>query len=102
MSLAVIKTGGKQYLVKPGDKIKIEKLTGQVGDMVKFDTMLITDETGQKIEIGKPFLKTQVTGKILKQARADKVMVIKFKSKVRYRRKVGHRQHYTQVQIESI
>ncbi|OGY46437.1 MAG: 50S ribosomal protein L21 [Candidatus Buchananbacteria bacterium RIFCSPHIGHO2_01_FULL_44_11] len=102
MSLAVIKTGGKQYLVKPGDKIKIEKLTGQVGDMVKFDTMLTTDETGQKIEIGKPFLKTQVTGKILKQARADKVMVIKFKSKVRYRRKVGHRQHYTQVQIESI
>ena len=98
----MIKTGGKQYLVKPGDKIKIEKLTGQVGDMVKFDTMLTTDETGQKIEIGKPFLKTQVTGKILKQARADKVMVIKFKSKVRYRRKVGHRQHYTQVQIESI
>src|SRR3989338_10023329 len=102
MSLAVIKTGGKQYLVKPGDKIKIEKLTGQVGDMVKFDTMLTTDETGQKIEIGKPFLKTQVTGKILKQARADKVIVIKFKSKVRYRRKVGHPQHYSQVQIESI
>ena len=59
-------------------------------------------ESRTNVEIGKPFLKTQVTGKILKQARADKVMVIKFKSKVRYRRKVGHRQHYTQVQIESI
>jgi len=102
MSLAVIKTGGKQYLVKAGDKIKIEKLQGKEGDSVKFDTLLITDEKGQELEIGKPVLKSKVEGKILKQEIDKKITVVKYKAKTRYRRKVGHRQPHTTVQIEKI
>jgi len=102
MSLAVIKTGGKQYLVKKGDKIKVEKLPAKEGSAVKFDTLIITDEKGAKIEIGKPFLKTKVEGKILEQGRDKKILVTKYKSKIRYKKRVGHRQPYSLVQIEKI
>lgn len=102
MSLAVIKTGGKQYLVKQGDKIKIEKLPGKEGNVVKFDTLLITDEIGEKVEVGQPLLKTKVEGKILKQDKNKKVLVVKYKAKTRYEKRVGHRQPYTLVQIEKI
>ncbi len=102
MDLAVIKTGGKQYLVKEGDKIKIEKLPGKDGSVVKFDTLMKADDKAEKIEVGKPLLKTLVEGKILKQDRSKKVLVVKYKSKTRYRRRVGHRQPYTLVQIEKI
>lgn len=102
MTLAVIKTGGKQYLVKVGDKIKVEKLPGKVGDTIKFETLLTTNDNGENIEIGKPLLNSSVEGKILKQERTKKVLVIKYKSKTRYRRKVGHRQLYSLIQIEKI
>ena len=102
MDLAIIKTGGKQYLVKAGDKVKVEKLPGKEGSAVKFDTLLTTDDKGTKVEIGKPFLKSRVEGKILEQDREKKVTVIKYKSKIRYRRKIGHRQPYSLVQIEKI
>lgn len=102
MDLAIIKTGGKQYLVKIGDKIKVEKLPKQEGEIVKFDTLLTTDEIGSKVEVGKPFLATKVEGKILKQARAKKVSVVKYKAKTRYHKQVGHRQPYSLVQIEKI
>lgn len=102
MSLAIIKTGGKQYLVKSGDKIKVEKLPGKEGDKVKFDTLLITDEKGINVEVGKPLLKVNVEGTILKQMIDKKVTVIKYKAKTRYKRKVGHRQQHTQVQIDKI
>jgi large subunit ribosomal protein L21 len=102
MDLAIIKTGGKQYLVKKGDKIKVEKLKGEVGENVEFDTILTTDEAGDKVEIGKPLLKTKVKAKILKQDRKKKVSVVKYKSKTRYNKTVGHRQPYTEIQIEAI
>ena len=102
MSIAVIKTGGKQYLVKVGDKIKVEKLKTKEGSVVKFDTLLISDETGEKIDVGKPLLKEKVEGKILKQERGKKILVTKYKQKIRYKRNVGHRQPYTLVQIEKI
>lgn len=102
MILAVIKTGGKQYLVKKGDKLKIEKLNGKEGDTVKFDTLLITDETGDNVEIGKPVVKSKVEAKILKHDKDKKILVVKYKSKTRYLRRVGHRQHYTQVEIQKI
>lgn len=102
MSLAIIKTGGKQYLVKKGDKIKVEKLPGKEDSVVKFDTLLITDEKGSNVEIGKPLLKSKVEAKILKQDRDKKILVVKYKSKTRYRRRVGHRQPYSLVQIEKI
>ena len=102
MSLAIIKTGGKQYLVKKGDKVKVEKLKGEIGDQVKFDTILITDEAGSKVEVGKPLLTTKVEAKILKQDRAKKISVVKYKAKTRYSKRVGHRQPFTLVQIEAI
>lgn len=102
MTLAVIKTGGKQYLVKKGDKLKIEKLNGKEGDTVKFDTLLITDEKGDNVEIGKPTVKSKVEAKILKHDKDKKILVVKYKSKIRYLRRVGHRQHYTQIEIQKI
>ena len=102
MEIAVVKTGGKQYLVKKGDKLKIEKINGKEGSTVKFETLLKADGKGQEIEIGKPTLKTKIEGKILKQDRDKKITVVKYKSKTRYKRKVGHRQPYTQVEITTI
>ncbi|MDX9893051.1 MAG: 50S ribosomal protein L21 [Patescibacteria group bacterium] len=102
MSLAAIKTGGKQYLVKVGDKIKVEKLPGKVGDLVKLDTLLITDEKGENIQVGKPLLKIQTEAKIIKHDRGKRISVIKYKSKTRYHRTSSHRQEYTQIEITKI
>lgn len=101
MTLAIIKTGGKQYLVKAGDQIKVEKLAGKEGDKVNFDALLLAEADGQ-VEIGKPLVAVKIAGKILKQDRKDKVLVVKYKPKTRFRKRVGHRQPYTLVQIEKI
>lgn len=102
--IAVIKTGGKQYKVSEGNKLDIEKLAGKEGDKVILDqVLLIADEDGKSVEVGKPFLSgKKVEAKIEKQFKDDKVMVIKFKNKVRYRRKKGHRQNKTLIQISKI
>lgn len=93
--VSIIQTGGKQHLISKGDKIQIEKLKGEVGSLVKFDQVLFSD--GQ---VGKPFLAGKVVeGKILKQAKGDKVRVFKYKSKSKYRRTQGHRQQFTEVEI---
>lgn len=100
--LAIIKTGGKQYKVSKGDKIKIEKLDAKEGGEVIFDNVLLV-EKNKKTEIGKPLVKdAQVKGKILKQARAKKVEIVKHKAKKRYNLKKGHRQYYTEVEIVEI
>lgn len=102
MSLAIIKTGGKQYLVESGDKLKVEKLPGKEGSKIKLDTLLITDDKGSSLEVGKPLTKSKVEATILKQFTDKKLTVIKYKAKTRYRRKVGHRQQYSQIQIDKI
>lgn len=102
MDLAVIKTGGKQYKVAPGQKIKIEKLEGKEGDKISFAEVLLVSD-GKNTQIGQPLIKgAKVSGKILKQDKADKVIVFKYKSKKRYKVKRGHRQPYTLVEIESL
>ena len=102
MKFAVIETGGKQYLVKAGEKVQVEKLAGDVGAAVVFDKVMLVGE-GDKVVLGMPYLKdAQVAGKILKQGRADKVLVMKYHNKTRYRRKRGHRQHYTEAVITEI
>jgi large subunit ribosomal protein L21 len=102
MSLAVIKTGGKQYLVSPGDKIKIEKLAAAEDSKVVFDQVLLL-EKDEKVEVGAPLIKgATVVGKILKQAKKKKVIVFKYKRKTRYKKKKGHRQPYTEVEILKI
>lgn len=102
MSFAVIATGGKQYLVAKGEKIQIEKLEGDTGDKVIFDQVLAT-VSDQDYAIGKPTLAGQtVEGKIVKQGRSPKIHVLKYKPKSKYRRKIGHRQAFTEVEITKI
>ena len=99
---AVIKTGGKQYVVSPGQKLKIEKLEVEAGKPVIFDhVFLVADE--DKVEVGKPLVKeARVEAKVLRQFRTKKIIVFKYKAKTRYHKKAGHRQHMTEVEIEKI
>ena len=100
--LAVIKTGGKQYIVSPGDKIKIEKINKKENSEVAFNEVLLL-EKGKKIEIGTPTIKgAKVIGKVLSQGKGKKVIIFKYKSKKRYKKKKGHRQPFTEVEIIKI
>lgn len=99
--LAIIKTGGKQYLVQPGDKIEVEKLEAEVGKEVTFPEVLMLEKDG-KTEIGMPAIKATVKGKVLAETKGEKLIIFKYKSKKRYKRKIGHRQKFTQVEITSI
>ncbi|OGY79612.1 MAG: 50S ribosomal protein L21 [Candidatus Kerfeldbacteria bacterium RIFCSPHIGHO2_02_FULL_42_14] len=102
--IAVIETGGKQYKVKEQDTLRIEKIQGEKGEQVTFqNVLLISDEQGKDIKLGTPFVVgAKVDGIIVQTARSKKIDVIKFKSKVRYRRKIGHRQYFTEVRIQKI
>ena len=96
---AIIETGSKQYLVKAGDKIQVEKLAGEAGSAVKFDKVLLT-LNGKEFQLGKPFVAGAVVeGKILKHGRGKKIHVLKYKAKSKYRRKIGARQTYIEVKI---
>ena len=100
--LAVIKTGGKQYLVSPGSKINIEKINKKEGEEVSFSDVLLL-EKNKKVEVGSPTVKgAKVVAKVLKQDRGEKVIIFKYKPKKRYQRKKGHRQSYTQIEITAI
>jgi len=98
--IAVIKTGGKQYKVQVGDTVKIEKLMAEKGQAVKFDTLLIAE--GDKLELGQPSLGNKVEAEVLNTAKDKKVTVVKYKSKTRYKKTVGHRQTLTTVKVTSI
>lgn len=99
---AVIKTGGKQYLVRPGQKIHIEKLDAKEGDSFVFEEVLLVAD-GDTVTIGTPVVSgARVEGKIVRQARAKKVIVFKYRPKARHRKKRGHRQYFTEVEITSI
>lgn len=102
MAFAIIETGSKQYKVSKGDKIRVEKLLGEPGATVVFDKVLLTAD-GEKIAVGAPYVaNAKVEGKIKDQARAKKVIVFKYHSKTRQRKKKGHRQEYTEVEITGI
>ena len=100
--LAVIKTGGKQYLVSPGQKIKIEKIDKKEGGEITFNDVLLL-EKGKKVEIGNPLVKgVKAIGKIISQGKGKKIIVFKWKAKTRYKVKRGHRQPFTEVEITKI
>jgi len=100
--LAIIKTGGKQYQVKVGDKIKVEKLEDAVGSIIKFSEVLFVGDESD-IKVGTPFLEGAIVeGKILRTEQGDKVTGVKFKAKKRYHVKFGHRQIFTEVEITKI
>ena len=97
---AIIATGGKQYRVSEGDTIYIEKLNNELDDIVSFPVLMLSGET---IEVGSPYIEgASVTGKIVKQGRGEKIRILKYKSKKNYRRKAGHRQPFTKVEITAI
>ena len=100
--LAIIKTGGKQYKVAVGDKIKIEKLEGEAGTVISFEEVLfIGDETD--VKIGTPFITGAIVeGTLVEQGRHKKVWGIKHKPKKRYKVKFGHKQLFTEVEITKI
>jgi large subunit ribosomal protein L21 len=103
--LAVIKTGGKQYLVEEGQIIKIEKIKGfdaekSKGKVVFDEVLLLID--GEKVEVGTPSVKSKVEAEVIEEGRSKKVSVIKYKSKSRYFRNKGHRQPFLKVKITKI
>ena len=102
MDYAIIKTGGKQYRVKQGDVLDVEKLALDVGSIAEFDEVLAVSENGQ-INFGSPTLSgAKVTAEVQSHYKDRKVIVFKYKSKTRYRRKQGHRQNYTRLLIQGI
>lgn len=98
--IAVVKTGGKQYKVAVGETIKVEKLEAELGAKIKLDTLMTA--VGADIQLGQPSLGEKVTASVAQQDRASKVTVIKYKSKTRYKRTLGHRQPFTALKIEEI
>lgn len=99
---AVIETGGKQYTVKVGDKVRVEKLNAEIGDEVTFDKVLLSSNEGD-IKVGKPYVDgARVEGKVLDQGKNKKVIVFKYKSKKNERKKKGHRQPFTLVEVTGI
>lgn len=98
---AIIETGGKQYKVQYGDEIYIEKLNAAADEIVEFPVIAYSDENGTKT--GKPYVEgVTVTGKVVKNGKAKKITVFTYKPKKNAKRKMGHRQPYTKVQIEAI
>lgn len=99
---AVVNTGGKQYKVQQGEILRVEKIPGDVGSPVTFDRVLLFSD-GENVDIGQPVLDdVAVEGHIVEQGKAKKIIVFKYKKRKRYRRKKGHRQEFTAVQIDSI
>ncbi len=99
---AVFKTGGKQYRASTGDVIKVEKIEAEKGATIELDQVLMVGE-GEDVKIGTPFLEGgKVTATVLDQGRRDKIKVIKFKRRKNYRRQMGHRQYFTQLEITGI
>lgn len=99
---AVIETGGKQYKVAAGDVISVEKLDVEEGAEVTFDKVLMAGE-GSDVKVGAPAVEgATVTGKVLRNGKAKKVVVFKMKRKKNYRRKKGHRQPFTKIEITAV
>ena len=103
---AIIETGSKQYKVSAGDKIKVEKLTlgkGKDEDKVTFDKVLFVGSNADDMKLGLPFVSgAKVEAKVVKHGKHDKVIVFKFHHKSRYRKKKGHRQPFTELEITKI
>ena len=102
MKTAVIKTGGKQYLVQEGTTLRVEKITGQVGKEVNFTEVLLT-ATDKTVKLGDPIIKgAKVSAKVLEHGKGDKISGVKMKAKKRNRKYFSHRQQFTKIEISKI
>lgn len=100
---AIIESCGKQYKVTEGDIVFFEKLETEVGKKLTFDKVILVSETEGKVQIGNPYVKgIKVEGKVVSHGKGKKIIVFKYKAKKNYRRKQGHRQPYTKVEITTI
>ena len=99
---AIVQTGGKQYRVSPGDSIEVEKLPQEVGEKVELsEVLMVTD--GASVRVGQPVVEgAKVRATVTRQAEGRKVIIFKYHNKNRYRRRLGHRQHRTRLQIDEI
>ena len=97
---AIIENGGKQYKVAVGDVVKVEKLAAEVGANVEFNVLLVSDEKG--VKVGKSVAEIKAVGEVVKQDKAKKVILFKYKAKKNERKKQGHRQPFTAVKITEI
>lgn len=99
---AVIQTGGKQYRVTEGSKLKIEKIEAETDSNIDFDKVLMVGE-GEDVKIGQPYVSgAKVTAKVLNQGRGKKIRIVKFKRRKHYMRTLGHRQWLTEVEVTGI
>jgi len=99
---AIIKTGGKQYLVREGDVLRVEKLNAEEGTEVSFDEVLAINNN-ESLKVGTPTIEgAKVEARVIKHGKGKKITVFKYKPKKNYRKKQGHRQPFTQVQISKI
>ena len=99
---AIIKTGGKQYRVSEGDVLEVEKLAVEAGEEVVFDQVL-TVVNDADVVIGRPLVEgAKVTAKVVEQGKGEKILIFKYKAKANYRKRQGHRQPYTKVEISKI
>lgn len=99
---AVIETGGKQYRVQKGDSLFVEKLDAEAGDKIELDKVLLVSKEGELLT-GKPYVDgAKVVANVVEQGKAKKVVVFKYKAKKNYRKRQGHRQPYTKIEIEEI
>jgi len=99
---AILETGGKQYKVIPGQKLKVEKLEAEPGALLSLDKVLLVADS-ETTKIGAPYISgAKVEVKVLKQGKGDKKIVFKYHSKTRYRKKKGHRQLYTELEVLSV
>ena len=101
---AVVRTGGKQHRVTPGETVKVEKLEGEVGSTIELsEVLLVAGDAEGDLKIGAPLVDgAKVTGTIVAQARDTKILVFKMKRRKGYRRKQGHRQSYTEILVDKI
>ena len=102
MDYAIIETGGKQYTVRPGDTLRVDKLPHDQDDSLELDRVLLLSRDGV-VKVGQPLVEgASVKAEVVENGRARKITVLRFKPKVRYKRKTGHRQHYTELRITEI
>ena len=100
---AVVSIAGKQYVVKEGDVIRTERLNEDLGENITFkDVLLVLGGEGELLSLGNPMCDATINGVVIEEIRGKKIVVQKFKSKVRYRKKIGHRQTYSTVKIGKI